>query len=170
MKYFIPIITSAIVLFVSCNYSADKGNTTKKTQDTKIELKSSNDALSVKKDSDKPQLSASNNEDDTIYEAVHVYPQFEGGMEKLPEFLRKNLVYPESARLSMTQGTVYVQFVIEKDGRVSNIEIKEGFDQACEEEAMRVVGLFPRWTPGQLNGKVVRTRLTLPLNFSLKTN
>ena len=169
MKYFIPIITSAVLLFASCNHlGGGKGDTTEKAQETQIELKSSNDVLSAKKSNDKPQLSASDNEDDTIYEGVHIYPQFEGGMDKLPEFLSKNLVYPESARLSMAQGVVYVQFVIEKDGSVSNIEIKEGFNQACEEEAIRVVGLFPKWTPGQLNGKVVRTRLALPPVFSLK--
>jgi TonB family protein len=98
---------------------------------------------------------------------VEEMPQFEGGMDAMVSFLTKNLKYPESARKNGSEGKVFVQFVVEKDGSITNTEVVKGFDEDCDAEALRVVEAMPRWKPGKMDGAVVRTRMTLPIAFAL---
>jgi len=106
---------------------------------------------------------------DSIYiiEQLDIEPVFEGGMEKFPLFLQKNLNYPKKSRKKRIEGYIFIQFVIEKNGDVTNIKILQHLDEYCDAEAKRVIGLMPKWTPGQKNGRNVRTYFNLPLKFSL---
>ena len=111
------------------------------------------------------------NNDTTIYELTNkltTFPQFQGGMDKLPLFLQTHLVYPQSAQDIRAQGIVKVWFIVEKDGSIGNVGIEEGFNKACEEEAIRVVKLFPKWEPGKVGNKPVRVRMVLPINYSIQ--
>jgi protein TonB len=92
------------------------------------------------------------------------HPNMPGG---LPEFLRRNLNYPELAEQRKTQGTVYISFVVEKDGNVSNIEVLKGVGDGLEEEAVRVVKKM-KWNPGKAKGHPVRVRFTLPIKFVMR--
>ena len=76
--------------------------------------------------------------------------------------------YPAMARESNIQGRVYVSFIVEKDGSVSNIQLLRGIGGGCDEEAIRVVGAMPQWQPGRQNGRAVRVAYNLPIRFSLK--
>ena len=105
---------------------------------------------------------------DSVYTVVEQMPEFPGGVNKLLDFISQNLQYPASAMESCIQGRIIVQFVIEKDGSVSNIKVIRGIEPACDAEAVRVVKLMPKWTPGKQNGEPVRCEYTLPVTFRLQ--
>jgi protein TonB len=83
------------------------------------------------------------------------------------KYLVENIKYPEEAKTKGTMGTVYVTFVVEKDGSVSNVKILRGIGSGCDEEAYRVVSGMPKWKPGKQRGEAVRCQFNLPIKFSL---
>ena len=103
-----------------------------------------------------------------IFQIVEEMPAFPGGEQKLMEYVGKNIKYPQIARESGIQGRVFVGFVVEPDGSVSNVKIMRGIGGGCDEEAMRVVKSMPKWKPGKQRGKPVRVSYTLPVNFKLQ--
>lgn len=103
-----------------------------------------------------------------IFEVVEQQPAFPGGMEKLMQWLSKNLKYPASAQENGTQGRVIVQFVVNKDGSIVEPKVIKSVDPALDKEAIRVVSNMPKWTPGKQRGKAVRVRFTLPVTFRLQ--
>jgi periplasmic protein TonB len=94
-------------------------------------------------------------------------PEFVGGMDALLVYMQENVVYPEAAKNAGVQGTIYVQFTIEKDGKVTEAMVMRGGDPALVTESLRVINNMPAWTAGQHEGKVVRTSMTLPVKFTL---
>ena len=102
-----------------------------------------------------------------IHLVVDNPPIFPGGDEARIKFLQDNVLYPEEARKRGVQGTVFVQFVIEPDGRVSDVEIVRGIGAGCDEEVVRVVESMPRWIPGRHQGKAVRVQFMMPFRFGL---
>lgn len=113
---------------------------------------SSTDTLSSP-NNDKPLLVASQN------------PEFKGGMVSMLNYLRGSIHYPNSARESKVQGVVFVQFVIQSTGKVSNVRILRGIDGECDAEAVRVVKSMPDWNPGRNNGEVVSVMYQIPIMF-----
>lgn len=83
------------------------------------------------------------------------------------EYLSKNIRYPQIAIETYTQGRVICQFVVGKDGSVEDIEIVRSVDPSLDKEALRVIKSMPKWMPGMQNGKPVKVRMTLPVNFRL---
>ena len=106
-------------------------------------------------------------QEEMIYDFPTQMPKFPGGGPALDHFIKANMKYPEAARKAQKQGKVYVQFVVEKDGSITDISVKKGVTASLNEEAMRIVGLMSTWEPGKNRGKIVRTRYTLPILFSL---
>ena len=102
-----------------------------------------------------------------IFTFVEEYPEFPGGDKALREYILNNIKYPEVARTSGITGTVYVQFVVEKDGSISDVKVVRGIGGGCDEEAVRVVKSMPRWKPGKQRGQPVRVYFTLPIDFKL---
>lgn len=90
-----------------------------------------------------------------------------GGMEAWQRHLSENLTYPMSARMKGIQGTVLVSFIVNTDGTVEQVELVRGIGGGCDEEALRIIKISPRWSPGMIKGKAVRTRMTLPTRFML---
>ncbi|MBP5516090.1 MAG: energy transducer TonB [Bacteroidales bacterium] len=107
-------------------------------------------------------------EEDAIEEVPDVDPTFPGGETALYKYLGSNIKYPELARNNNITGTVVVKFVVEKDGRVSNVSVLRDIGGGCGKEAMRVVGSMPKWTAGEKKGKKVRSFFTLPVQFELE--
>ena len=103
-----------------------------------------------------------------IFKIVEEMPSFPGGEQKLMEFVGKNIKYPQIARETGIQGRVFVNFVVEPDGSVSNVSVLRGIGGGCDEEAMRVVKSMPKWKPGKQRGKAVRVQYMLPVNFRLQ--
>ena len=108
-------------------------------------------------------------ENTTLYtlDRIDTYPEFTGGNAAFIKFLTRNLRYPERAVERSIQGKVLVSFIIEKDGRLSNIKIIRGIGNGCDEESIRVLEKSPKWKPGVQNKQNVRVAYTLPINFSL---
>jgi protein TonB len=101
-----------------------------------------------------------------IFLAPEVEPEPVGGKESFYKFVGKNLKYPQRAQYTHTQGKVYVEFVVDKNGIVSDLKVVKGIGSGCDEEAMRVLALT-KWQPGRQRGKPVKVRMTMPLNFVL---
>jgi protein TonB len=98
---------------------------------------------------------------------VEEMPSFPGGMPSLSAYVSEHLKYPEKAKKLRVEGLVLLQFTVEKDGSVSNVEVIRGIGYGCDEEALRVVKAMPAWKPGQQVGKPVRVRYSLPIRFKL---
>ena len=92
-------------------------------------------------------------------------PEFPGGSEALNAFLTREIQYPEVARNTGITGTVLIEFVVEKDGRVSNAKVKVPLFPECDKEAVRGVMAMPKWKPGKNNGKAVRCYYQVPVTF-----
>ena len=103
-----------------------------------------------------------------VFTIVEEMPSYPGGDAKMYEYLGKNIKYPQIARESSIQGRVFVNFVVEPDGSVSNVKVLRGIGGGCDEEAMRVVKTMPKWKPGKQRGKAVRVSYTLPVVFKLQ--
>jgi protein TonB len=107
--------------------------------------------------------------DNSIREASSLdsYPEFEGGMAAWAKYLQKNLRYPLQAQEEGSQGKVFVSFVIEKDGSISNVTVIRGVVASLDQEALRVIQKSPKWKPGIQNKQLVRVRYNIPISFSL---
>lgn len=114
------------------------------------------------------EIVAEDVDDIPIVRFAEKMPEFPGGSEALYAFLQKELRYPEVARNSGIQGTVLVEFVVERDGKVSNVKAAASLFPDCDEEAIRVVKLLPKWNPGEQMGKPVRCYFNIPIRFTLQ--
>lgn len=99
--------------------------------------------------------------------AVEVYPEFPGGMAAWAKFIQRNLRYPYMAQDANVQGKVYLSFVVEKDGSITDVSVLKGIGAGCDEEAMRVIKKSPKWKAGQQNNQTVRVRYTMPISYTL---
>jgi protein TonB len=106
--------------------------------------------------------------DEEIFLIAEEMPEFPGGNISLKTFLAKNVEYPIIARENGIQGKVYVRFVIDKNGEVTHVEIYRGVETSLDKEALRVVGLLPKWKPGKQGGKAVNVSYVVPINFELR--
>lgn len=96
-----------------------------------------------------------------------IHTEFPGGDEALLNFIRENIIYPAEAKQKSEQGKVYVKFVVEEDGSITNVEIARGVYDYFDEEALRIISLMPTWIPGKVNGKTTRMNVVLPIVFKL---
>lgn len=102
-----------------------------------------------------------------VYEVAEVMPEFPGGTPALFEFISRHLQYPQEAIDNQTEGRVVLQFVVDKEGKVSNIQVKRSIDPALDQAAIDVIRTLPDWKPGMQNGQPVNVRYTLPVVFKL---
>lgn len=106
---------------------------------------------------------------DEIHDMVTIeaFPEFEGGMKAWYKFISKNLRYPGMALEQEKQGKVFVSFVVERDGSISNVTVSRSAGFGMDEEAVRVIKKSPKWKPGKQNGQNVRVRYNMPISFAL---
>jgi periplasmic protein TonB len=105
---------------------------------------------------------------DEPFMIVEVKPTFKGGdIEKFREWVQKRAIYPQIAQENGIQGRVFLTFVIERDGTVSNVKVVKGVDKVLDDEAVKAIMSSPKWTPGLQRGKPVRVRYSMPLVFSM---
>jgi protein TonB len=104
-----------------------------------------------------------------VYVVVESMPTFPGGMGALMKYLAENIRYPQRAIVAGIQGRVFVNFIVEPDGSITNAKVLRGIGAGCDEEAMRVVQNMPNWIPGKQRGKPVRVSYNLPVKFMLET-
>ncbi len=103
-----------------------------------------------------------------VHEMVETMPSFDGGIREFYKFVAENLKYPAQARRIGIEGKVFVQFIIDKDGSLSDIKVVRGIGGGCDEEVLRIVNMSPRWNPGKQRGVPVKVRMMLPISFKLK--
>lgn len=105
-----------------------------------------------------------------VYDLISVQeqPQFPGGTGALSGYLGKEPKYPADAEAADVEGKVYVEFVVDRAGRIKNVKVVRGVHPSLDKEALRIVKAMPDWTPGKHGGKPVQTRFVLPINFKLK--
>ena len=104
---------------------------------------------------------------DEIFTIVEQQPGYPGGMGAFYQFIQKKMKYPSQARRMGIEGKVFVQFVVGKDGTITDVKVIRGVGAGCDEEAARVIQSSPKWTPGKQRGKAVKVRMVLPITFKL---
>ncbi len=143
------LMALAIITCVAC---------TKKTDNEQV----SNDPSAL-------ETSCSATEEEDVFMVVSQMPEFPGGMGELMKYLGESIEYPSKAKDNQWEGRVICQFIVEKDGSISNAEVvnSSGY-QLLDVEAMRVVLNMPNWSSGKQNGDSVRVKFTLPISFKLQ--
>jgi TonB family protein len=101
------------------------------------------------------------------FTVVEVMPEYPGGVNEMMKFLAENIKYPTVAKENGISGKVYVTFIVEKDGLIGDITILRGIGAGCDEEAIRVIKMMPKWKPGTQRGQAVRVQYNLPIKFAL---
>jgi TonB family protein len=107
------------------------------------------------------------NGDKTLFIDYESFPEFPGGMGELMKYLEENIRYPQLAKDLGVQGKVYVNFIVQKDGSISDIKILRGLPGGCNEEAIRVVQNMPNWIPAKQREKPINVSYNLPIKFTL---
>ena len=102
-----------------------------------------------------------------VYEAADKMPSFPGGNAALMNYLSQNIKYPVKAEEKGIQGRVLVEYVVGKDGYISDVRVTKSVDPSLDKEAIRVVKGMPKWIPGEIDGEAVTVRYTLPVTFRL---
>ena len=151
----IEIICMSVILIGICFADSFATDTTKGAS-----LRSPNDSIALRKDS-----GSVTNEKDSVYLQWHVdkKAQFPGGPDSLKYFIERNFCYPPN--WVELQGTVYVRFIVEKDGSISDVKVIRSIESLVDDEAVRVVRSMPKWIPAEKDGKAVRYRSMLPVKF-----
>lgn len=104
---------------------------------------------------------------DVPLEKVDQMPQFPGGEREMLRFIKNNLRYPLSAQDNGVQGTVIINFVVDREGKIINVKIVKGIGYGCDEESLRVIQKMPPWNPGKQRGQAVLVSFTMPIRFVL---
>ena len=106
--------------------------------------------------------------DEILLTPIQVMPEFPGGERAMFQYIQENLKYPKQALKKQIQGRSICQFIVEKDGSISHIQVvRSSGNKSLDRAAIRVIKTMPKWTPGRLQGKIVRTHYTLPVNFRI---
>lgn len=124
--------------------------------------------LQLKKDSSAQKVVMSAGSDNRIFDVVEQMPEFPGGMRAGLEFMARNLKYPTKAQEAGKQGRVIVQFIVQKDGSLSDLHVLRPVDPWLDAEAIRVIGSMPKWKPGMQDGQAVAVKFNLPVTFALE--
>ena len=166
-------------IMASCNNADESANnSTSAKEDSAANKKDNTAVVAAKKKTGK--VSSSMAADNTgakiekdkmgIYNRTEVAPAYSGGQSSLEDYITRNLEYPADAIDNNVEGVVNVQFAVDEKGNVSNVStIGNKLGYGLEEAAIKVVSNMPKWTPGQVKGKNVKTWRTLPINYRLES-
>ncbi len=175
----LPVIAGIMVIFSSCKEKNTEINSQEISPSTPIMVDGSAkvvkgepspvDMLAPPPPPPPPVPGAEESQVGAPYEKVDVMPQFPGGDQGLVKFIAEHTSYPEGAKITGTQGKVFVKFAVEKDGSIGQISILQGVDPVLDAEALRVVGKLPKFEkPGLIDGKPVAVWYVIPINYKLK--
>lgn len=155
------IILFALAMCVGCGQSSEQKEESVPTDVTKAEKQE--------------QVQVEAEDEDTlengeqVFRVVEVMPKFPGGDAELLKFIAKNVKYPQESQNKGEQGRVICSFVVTKDGTLTNYKVIRGISPALDQEAVRVLQMMPRWTPGTQRGEPVAVKYTVPITFRLKS-
>lgn len=115
-----------------------------------------------------PEMGEVGNPEHDVYQIVEQMPEFPNGQEALMLYIAKQVKYPAEAKKAGAYGRVFIGFIVEPDGSLSDFKVLRGIGYGCDEEALRVVKSMPKWQPGMHRGKAVRVQYLVPVNFRLE--
>ncbi len=150
----VPVLIAVFLVF-ACNSMENQNNVPIENQSI---LEESSSKLSIYN---------SGQETDSVYLQVETMPEFKGGHEQMIKYIIENVKYPEVAKKKGIQGKVYVQFIVDKNGKVCDALVLRGVQELLDQEALRVVNAMPDWKPGMDKGESVKVQFTMPINFKL---
>ena len=159
VKFTAPVVVEDTTIEVSMANMDDlnkKGNVEAPTEDVVVEVKDEGPKVI-----ETPQQAE-------IFTVVEEQPGYPGGEEARISYLQQNIKYPEEAKELGIQGKVFVTFVVEVDGSITDVRVLRGIGGGCDEEAIRVVKSMPKWVPGKQRGVPVRVQFNLPIKFTLQ--
>ena len=159
IKYAALFVLPAFALLVAGNISCSQDAS--QTEDAKEEV-----VAPVSPEAKEAPADSTAKEE--VFMVAEQMPEFPGGMKELLKFLQDNLKYPENAMKNNVQGRVIVQFVVEKDGTLTEFKVARSVDPDLDAEALRVLQTMPKWKPGMQRGKIVRVKFTVPVSFKLQ--
>lgn len=137
----------------------DNGIVDMTVPDVKPVVEEKNDPLS--------SVEMTKQQSDSVFRIVEQLPEYPGGVVEFMKWLTKTLQYPPGAQRMKIQGTCVVQFIVNKDGSISDAKVKKSLNRLCDAEALRVINKMPNWKPGKMDGKPVRTQFVIPIVFKL---
>lgn len=172
------IISASVLFFISCNDDKSANNSTPSASETDTVVKT--DATVSEKTKKRGKISTTAAADDTkvkmekdkagYYNYTEVLPAYNGGQSAMENYINNTIEYPQDAIDNNIEGVVKVQFGVDENGNISNVStIGNKIGHGLEEEAIRVISKMPKWTPGQIKGKNVKTWRTLPINYRLES-
>lgn len=106
--------------------------------------------------------------EEEVFTVVEQQAEFQGGQSAMGKFLQKNLRYPPPAQRANVSGKVFLSFVVDRNGDISDVSVLKGLGFGCDEEAIRVVKSMPKWNPGKQSGRSVKSKFNLPISFVLE--
>ncbi|MBR3492377.1 MAG: energy transducer TonB [Bacteroidales bacterium] len=114
-----------------------------------------------------PEMGEVGNPEHDVYQIVEQMPEFPNGEEAMMQYIAEQVKYPAEAKKTGACGRVFIGFIVESDGSLSDFKVLRGIGYGCDEEALRVVKSMPKWQPGMHRGKAVRVKYLVPVNFKL---
>lgn len=159
--YILPVICAELLLFAqtSCTSEiADKDTKKAQTEETVVAANTET----------APAEGIENQATEEIYNVVEQMPEFPGGQDKLFQYLKENIKYPDDAEKAGLEGRVVCQFVVDKDGSITDIDVIQSISESLDKEAVRVIKAMPKWKPGKMKGETVRVKFTIPISFRLQ--
>ncbi len=105
--------------------------------------------------------------EDIVYDVVEVMPEYPGGLGEMMQYFKKNIKYPKEAQQKKMEGRSLISFVVEKNGKISDVKVAKSSIKMFDDEAVRVVSSMPAWKPGKKNGKAVRVKFMVPIQFKM---
>ena len=159
VKFTAPVVVEDSTIETSLTSMDDlnkKGNTEAPSEDVQVEVKDEG-----------PKVIETPVQAE-IFTVVEEQPGYPGGEEARISYLQQNIKYPEEAKELGIQGKVFVTFVVEVDGSITDVRVLRGIGGGCDEEAIRVVKSMPKWVPGKQRGVPVRVQFNLPIKFTLQ--
>lgn len=174
------VVSASVLFLIACNDDKSANNSTPGTSETDTIMNTDPPAVVAKaKKSGKVSTSMTSDDAKTkmekdkmgYYNRAEVLPAYSGGQSSVENYIMNNIEYPQDAIDNNAEGIVNVQFGVDESGNISNVStVGNKIGYGLEEEAMRVVSKMPKWTPGQIKGKNVKTWRTLPINYRLEEN
>ncbi len=162
-KYIVAtILLCTAATAVQAQSSKDKLAKERTIQPVKVSIDGS-DGLGI----EAPLEAPSSTDPKARFTAVEQMPEFPGGSASMLAYLESSLMYPPAAKQNGIEGKVYLKFVVEADGTITDVEVLRKLDPECDKEAIRVVKNMPKWKPGKQSGNAVAVYNTIPVAFSL---
>lgn len=166
--YILPVICAELLLFAQTSCTSETADKDTKKAQTEETVVAANTETAPAEGIENQEFVGAAFEMEEIYNVVEEMPEFPGGQDKLFQYLKENIKYPDDAEKAGLEGRVVCQFVVDKDGSITDINVIQSINGSLDTEAVRVIKAMPKWKPGKMKGEAVRVKFTIPISFRLQ--